>query len=210
MRAEFSGIVKQRLVTVAVLIIPLEDCGYVIYSDASQKKLRCVLMQHGKVIIYASRQLKEYEKNYPTYDLELTAVVFALKIWLHYLYVPASVSAIVVQHKIEMDLERLGVELMEENHQATITSLIIQPTLQEKIKAAQIRDVELMEIVEKVMSEQQPNFNVSEDGVLTFHVRLCVPDDAEIKKTILEETHRSLYIVHLGSTKMYKDLQELF
>ena len=60
--------------------------GYVIYSDASKKGLGCVLMQHDKVVVYASRQLKNYEKNYPTHDLELAAVVFALKIWRHYLY----------------------------------------------------------------------------------------------------------------------------
>ncbi|GJU28996.1 putative nucleotidyltransferase, ribonuclease H [Tanacetum coccineum] len=60
--------------------------GYQIYSDASKKGLGCVLMQHGKVIAYASRQLKPYEVNYPTHDLELAAVVFALKIWRHYLY----------------------------------------------------------------------------------------------------------------------------
>ena len=57
-----------------------------IYSDASRKGLGCVLMQHGKVVAYASRQLKNYEQNYPTHDLELAAVVFALKIWRHYLY----------------------------------------------------------------------------------------------------------------------------
>ncbi|GJW88455.1 retrotransposon protein, putative, ty3-gypsy subclass [Tanacetum coccineum] len=60
--------------------------GFQIYSDASKKGLGCVLMQHGKVIAYASRQLKPYEVNYPTHDLELAAVVFALKIWRHYLY----------------------------------------------------------------------------------------------------------------------------
>lgn len=54
--------------------------GFVIYSDASKKALGCVLMQHGKMISYASRQLKPYEVNYPTHDLELAAVVFALKI----------------------------------------------------------------------------------------------------------------------------------
>ncbi|GJY56601.1 putative nucleotidyltransferase, ribonuclease H [Tanacetum coccineum] len=60
--------------------------GFQIYSDASKKGLGCVLMQHGKVIAYASRQLKPYEVNYPTHDLELAAVVFALKIWRHYLW----------------------------------------------------------------------------------------------------------------------------
>jgi hypothetical protein len=58
----------------------------VIYSDASHNGLVCVLMQQGKVITYASSQLKTYECNYPTHDLELAAVVFALKIWRHYLY----------------------------------------------------------------------------------------------------------------------------
>ena len=60
--------------------------GFVIYSDASYNGLGCVLMQHGKVIAYASRQLKPHEKTYPTHDLELAAVIFALKIWHHYLY----------------------------------------------------------------------------------------------------------------------------
>nr|GFC79287.1 retrotransposon protein, putative, Ty3-gypsy subclass [Tanacetum cinerariifolium] len=57
-----------------------------IYSDASKKGLGYVLMQHGKVIAYASRQIKPCEVNYPTHDLELASVVFALKIWRHYLY----------------------------------------------------------------------------------------------------------------------------
>ena len=56
------------------------------YSDASRKGLGYVLMQDGKVVAYASRQLKPHEQNYSTHDLELAAVVFALKIWGHYLY----------------------------------------------------------------------------------------------------------------------------
>ena len=57
-----------------------------IFSDASLNGLGCVLMQEGKVVTYASRQLKSHEKNYPTHDLELAAIVFELKIWRHYLY----------------------------------------------------------------------------------------------------------------------------
>ncbi|KAI3808710.1 hypothetical protein L1987_24668 [Smallanthus sonchifolius] len=60
--------------------------GFVVYCDASHQGLGCVLMQKDKVIAYASRQLKVHEKNYTTHDLELGAVVFALKIWRHYLY----------------------------------------------------------------------------------------------------------------------------
>ena len=57
-----------------------------VYSDASQQGLGCVLMHNDRVIAYASRQLKKHEENYPTHDLELAAVVFTLKIWRHYLY----------------------------------------------------------------------------------------------------------------------------
>jgi len=57
----------------------------VVYSDASGKGLGCVLMHHDHVIAYASRQLKPYERNFPTHDLELATVIFALKIWIHYL-----------------------------------------------------------------------------------------------------------------------------
>ena len=77
---------KKRLVTAPVLTLPDEKGDFVIYSDAPHKGLGCVLMQHGKVIAYAYRQLKEYEIRYPTHDLELAAIVFALKIWQHYLY----------------------------------------------------------------------------------------------------------------------------
>ena len=77
---------RKRLVTAPVLALPDEKGDFVIYSDASLKGLGCVLMQHGKVIAYASRQLKTHELKYPTHDLELAAIVFALKIWRHYLY----------------------------------------------------------------------------------------------------------------------------
>nr|GFC33638.1 putative reverse transcriptase domain-containing protein [Tanacetum cinerariifolium] len=77
---------KQHLVSAPILTLSSGSGDFQIYSDASKKGLCCVLMQHGKVIAYASRQLKPYEVNYPTHDLELVAVIFALKIWRHYLY----------------------------------------------------------------------------------------------------------------------------
>ena len=77
---------KIRLTTAPVLTLPEVSEGYVIYCDASSVGLCCVLMQRDKVISYAFRKLKVHEKNYPTHDLELEAMVFALKIWRHYLY----------------------------------------------------------------------------------------------------------------------------
>ena len=64
-----------------VLALPSSGKEFVVFSDASH-----VLMKEGKVITYASRQLKKHELNYPTHDLKLAAVVFALKLWRHYLY----------------------------------------------------------------------------------------------------------------------------
>ena len=77
---------KEILIEALVLIQPTSGRDYTVHSDASRIGLGCVLMQDGKVVAYASRQLKLHDKNYPTHDLELAAVVFALKIWQHYLY----------------------------------------------------------------------------------------------------------------------------
>ena len=73
-------ILKEKLITAPVLSLPVEGGKYVVYSDASQKGLGFVLMQDGKVIAYASRQLRSHEKNYPTHNLELAAVIFMPKI----------------------------------------------------------------------------------------------------------------------------------
>ena len=77
---------KRRLTSAPVLALPEGNEDFVIFSDASGVGLGCVLMQRDKVIAYASRQLKPNELNYPTHDLELAAVIHALKIWRHYLY----------------------------------------------------------------------------------------------------------------------------
>ncbi|KAL0553698.1 hypothetical protein IC582_007601 [Cucumis melo] len=77
---------KKRLVTAPVLTLPTSGVEFEIYCDASHQGLGCVLMQKGKVVAYASRQLKKHERNYPTHDLELAVVVLALKLWRHYLY----------------------------------------------------------------------------------------------------------------------------
>ncbi|GJU09892.1 putative reverse transcriptase domain-containing protein [Tanacetum coccineum] len=77
---------KNNLCDAPILTLPDGVEDFVVYCDASNQGLGCVLMQRGKVIAYASRQLKTHEKNYTTHDLELGAVVFALKTWRHYLY----------------------------------------------------------------------------------------------------------------------------
>ncbi|GJY66974.1 putative reverse transcriptase domain-containing protein, partial [Tanacetum coccineum] len=77
---------EDKLCSAPILALPQGAENFIVYCDASHKGLGAVLMQNEKVIAYASRQLKIHEKNYTTHDLELGAVVFALKIWRHYLY----------------------------------------------------------------------------------------------------------------------------
>ncbi|GKB87519.1 putative nucleotidyltransferase, ribonuclease H, partial [Tanacetum coccineum] len=88
---------KNNLCDASILSLPYGIEDFVVYCDASNQGLGCVLMQRGKVIAYASRQLKIHEKNYTTHDLELGAVVFALKTWRHYLY--GTKSVIYTDHK---------------------------------------------------------------------------------------------------------------
>jgi hypothetical protein len=76
---------KKRLTTAPMLIMPDIHKGFVVYCDASRQGLGCVLMQEGKVVAYASRQLRKHEQNYPTHDLKLAAAVHALKIWRDYM-----------------------------------------------------------------------------------------------------------------------------
>ncbi|KAA3479739.1 reverse transcriptase [Gossypium australe] len=109
------------LIEAPVLIQPEAGKEFVVYCDASHTGLGCVLMQEGKMVTYASRQLRPHEVNYPTHDLELAVVVFALKIWRHYLY--GEKSIIYTDHKSlrylltqkELNLrQRRWIELLKE------------------------------------------------------------------------------------------------
>ncbi|GJU85187.1 putative nucleotidyltransferase, ribonuclease H [Tanacetum coccineum] len=88
---------KDMLCDALILALPEDAHDLVVYCDASNQGFGCILMQRNKVIAYASRQLKIHEKNYTTHDLELSAVVFALKMWRHYLY--GTKSVIYTDHK---------------------------------------------------------------------------------------------------------------
>ena len=94
------------------------------YCDASKQGLGCVLMQHENMIAYASRQLKKHEQNYLTHDLELVAVVIALRIWRHYLYgVPCriftdhkSLQYLLTQKELNMKRLKNTLEYYDKNY----------------------------------------------------------------------------------------------
>ena len=83
---KYFQLLNDRLTFALIFALPEGIKGFFVYCDASQVSLGCKLRQHLKVIYYDSRQLKPHGKNYQTHDLYLASVVFALKIWRHYLY----------------------------------------------------------------------------------------------------------------------------
>ena len=88
---------KEKLTSAPVLTLPEGNEGFEVYNDASHQGLGCVLMQHKRVVAYASRMLKKHELIYPTHDLELAVVILALKTWRYYLY--GATCQIVTDHK---------------------------------------------------------------------------------------------------------------
>ncbi|GJS14068.1 retrotransposon protein, putative, ty3-gypsy subclass [Tanacetum coccineum] len=128
---------KWRLVSAPILTLLSGSGGFQIYSNASKKGLGCVLMQHGKMIAYASRQLKPYEVNYPTHDLELAAV-FCIEDLENYLRKSGMIACF--DSMILHDLERLDVELCVRGSGGYWASMRIESNLMLQIKEAQRDD----------------------------------------------------------------------
>ncbi|WVZ88972.1 hypothetical protein U9M48_035439 [Paspalum notatum var. saurae] len=215
---------KKLLTSAPVLAQPDVTKPFDVYCDASGNGLGCVLMQEGRVIAYASRQLRKHEANYPTHDLELALVVHALKIWRHYLL--GNTCHIYTDHKslnrkahcnviearptvrvicCEMD----EIEVPTEKH-AELYSLIIEPTIKDQIIVAQKQDKGMAHIRDEINERKKACFRLDEEGVLWFKNRLVVPKDIELRKKILDEAHASMFTMHPGSNKVYQDLKQKF
>jgi len=258
---------NRRLTSASILVIPEVGKPFEVYCDASHLELGCVLMQEKKAVAYASRQLKVHERNYPTHDLELAAIVFSLKIWRHYLYGAQfrvfsdhkSLKYLFDQKELNMrqrrwmeflkdyDFELLyhpgkanvvvdalsrktvhmthlmikEVELLEKFRDMRIqvelgsesvrcSTLTISSDFLDSIRERQLLDAGLKRVREQLGSEEAKDFALSDDGILRFRGKVCIPDDAEVKQLILEEGHKSHLSLHQGMTKMYQDLKETF
>ncbi|GJR49707.1 putative nucleotidyltransferase, ribonuclease H [Tanacetum coccineum] len=198
---EAFQLLKSKLCDAPILSLPDGVEDFIVYCDASNRGLGCVLMQRNKVIAYASRQLKIHEKNYTTHDLELGAVVFALKIWRHYLYHPgkANVVADALSRK-----ERL------KPRQVRAMALTIQSGIKGMIVAAQGKALSQEDVREEKLYNLVQQMEKKEDGSLYFMDRVWVPLMGGVRTVIMDKAHKSRYSVHPGADKMYYDLRDMY
>ncbi|GJZ18286.1 putative reverse transcriptase domain-containing protein [Tanacetum coccineum] len=196
-------LLKQKLCSASILALPEGSENFVVYCDASRKGLGAILMQREKVIAYASRQLKIHEKNYTTHDLELRAVVFAFKIWRHYLYGTKfvaftdhkSLQHILDQKELNMR-QRRWLELLSdydcEIHYHSGKANVVADALsrKERIKPLRVRALALMIGLNLPTS--------------------WIPCQGNLRELIMHESHKSKYLIHPGSDKMYQDLKKLY
>ncbi|KAK4404392.1 Retrovirus-related Pol polyprotein from transposon [Sesamum angolense] len=193
---------KKRLTSTPILALPSGKGGYV---------------------------LRPHEINYPTHDLELTAIVHALKIWRHYLY--GETFQIFTDHKSlkyipthkELNLrQRRWIELLKDYDctidyhpgkanivadalsRKTVDHLAIRSSLKDKIRDAQEKDSHLQKMKTKVQEGKNNQFIIQDDGMLLNGKRICVPDVEELRTEIMHEAHYAPYAMHPGSTKMYR------
>ncbi|GJZ44657.1 putative reverse transcriptase domain-containing protein [Tanacetum coccineum] len=162
--------------------------------------LGAVLMQREKVISYASRQLKIHEKNYTTHDLELGAVVFALKIWRHYLYVkerepPLRVRALVMT---------IGLDLPKQILNAQTEARKPENIKNEDVGGMLIENAKYPEAIRTEKLEPRT------DGTLCLNGRSWLPCYGDLRTVIMHESHKSKYSIHPGSEKMYQDVKKLY
>ncbi|GJV32207.1 putative reverse transcriptase domain-containing protein [Tanacetum coccineum] len=196
-------LLKQKLRSAPILALPEGSENFVVYCDASHKGLGAVLMQKDKVIAYASRQLKIHEKNYTTHDLELGAVVFALKIdhdcEIRYHPGEANVVADALSQKERIKLLRVRALLM------TIGLNLPVQILNAQVKARKEENYGTEDLGGMIK-----NLEPRADGTLCLRNRSWIPYFGNLRTLIMHESHKSKYSIHPGSDKMYQDLKKLY
>ncbi|GKE22395.1 putative reverse transcriptase domain-containing protein [Tanacetum coccineum] len=181
-------LIKQKLCSAPILALPEGSADFVVYCDASHKGLGVVLMKREKVISYASRQLKVHEKNYTTHDLELGSVVFALKIWRHYLY--GTRCTVFTDHKsLQHILDQKELN-MSQRHWLVLLSDYDCDIRYHPGKANVVPDA----LIHKERTEP-----------LSW-----LPCYGDLRSVIMHESHKSKYSIHPGSEKMYQDMKKLY
>ncbi|GKA58285.1 putative reverse transcriptase domain-containing protein [Tanacetum coccineum] len=208
---------RRKLCETPILVLPNRTEDMVVYRDASYVGFGCVLMQRGKVIAYASRQLKKLEENYLTRNLEFAAMVFVLKIWRHYLY---GVKFIIytdhrsLQYFLEKKDPNIGNEdalSRKEREKVTrihLLRMIVTFDLFDRIKEAQEEALKEENWKSERIAFYVPYLEDDSRGIKNRQGRIYIPFRSNVKELLLEEAHKSKYSIHPRATKMYLDLKK--
>ncbi|GJX30479.1 putative reverse transcriptase domain-containing protein, partial [Tanacetum coccineum] len=189
---------KDKLCNAPILALPNGLEYFVVNCEASRIGLGCVLMRRGKVIPYASMQLKIHEKNYTTHDLELGVVVFALKMWRHYLY--GTKSVIYRDHKSLSHIFSQKELNMRQHHWIELFSDYDYEIHYQPGKVNVVADALSLDEMIKQRS----------DGTLYYLDQIWVPLKGEVRTLIMDEAYKLKYYVHPGVDKMNYDLRDRY
>ncbi|GKA62437.1 putative reverse transcriptase domain-containing protein [Tanacetum coccineum] len=203
-------LLKQKLCEAPILALPEGNDDFVVYCDASHQGLGAVLMQREKVIAYASRQLKPNEENYTTHDLELGAVVFALKIWRHYLY--GTKCTVFTDHKnydyeIHYHPRKANVVAdalirKERIKPLRVRSFVmtLHPRLPSQILQAQNEALKEENLKAENLRGIDKAFEIRSDGTRCINNQSWLPLFGNLRDLIMHESHKSKYSIHPGNT----------
>ncbi|KAI3815635.1 hypothetical protein L1987_15312 [Smallanthus sonchifolius] len=200
---------KQKLCEAPILTLSDGTENFVVYYDASHLGLGCVLMQRGKVIAYAFRQLKIHEKNYTTHDLELGAVVFALKnletlpIW-HWVELLNDYDCNIRYHPGKANVVA---DALSRKEPIKIHNIRIQNDIQSRILEAQNLSVTEGNMYNEMSCGAELQLETKPNGLLYFLNRIWIPDRDNLRTFIMNEAHKTRYSVHPGADKMNNDLR---
>ncbi|GJY14020.1 putative reverse transcriptase domain-containing protein [Tanacetum coccineum] len=187
-------LIKQKLCSAPILALPEGSKDFIVYCDALIKGLGAVLMQREKVISYASRQLKIHEKNYTTHDLELGAVVFALKIWRHYLY-RTKCTVFTVHKSLQHILDQNDLNMRQ------------CPQIEAQ-KPENIKNEDVGGMIRKDIPKEK--LEPRADGTLCLNGRSWLPCYGDMRTVIMHEFHKSKYSIHSGYNKLYQYMKKLY
>ncbi|GJU32304.1 putative reverse transcriptase domain-containing protein [Tanacetum coccineum] len=207
-------LIKQKLCSAPILALPEGSEDFVVYCDASHKGLGAVLMQREKVIVYTSRQLKIHEKNYTTHDLELGSVVFALKIWRHYLdydydirYHPGKANVVADALSRKERIEPLRVQVLVMTIGLDLPKRILEAQI-EALKPENLENEDVGGMIRNDIPKEKLEPRV--DGTLCLNGRSWLPCYGDLRSVIMHESHKSKYSIHPGSEKIYQEMKKLY
>nr|GEU71127.1 putative reverse transcriptase domain-containing protein [Tanacetum cinerariifolium] len=188
-------LLKQKLCEAPILALPERNDDFVVYCDASHQGLGAVLMQREKIIAYASRQLKPNEENYTTHDLKLGAVVFALKIWRHYLYGTKYYDCEIRYHSGKENVVADALSRKERIKPLRVRSLVmtIHPKLPSQILEAQNEALKEENIKAENLREMDKAFQIRPGGTRCIKNQSWLPLFGNLRDLIMHESHKSKF-----------------